>query len=97
MAGQSRSARAGAGSGRTKSRPTDPLDGGYISIENENERDATYRIREVRRDGDRTLIDVGNVDFVRGMVDDLDYSKGYLYDFDVGQRFRVVRTYEAQW
>ena len=82
----------------TSARPPDePLEGGFISVENDNERDATYRIREVRREGDRTLIDVGNVDFVRGMVDDLDYSKGYLYDFDVGQRIRVVRTYEARW
>ncbi|MDE2999011.1 MAG: heparinase II/III family protein [Gemmatimonadota bacterium] len=77
--------------------PADPLDGGYISIENDNERDATYRIREVRREGGRTLIDVGNVDFVRGMVDELDYSQGFLYDFEVGRQFRVVRTYEARW
>ena len=77
--------------------PADPLDGGYISIENDNESDATYRIREVRREGGRTLIDVGNVDFVRGMVDELDYSQGFLYDFEVGRPFRVVRTYEARW
>ncbi len=77
--------------------PADPLSGGFISIDNDNERDATYRIHEVRRDGGRTLIDLGNVDFVRGMVDDMDYSKGFLYDFVVGSKFRVVRTYEARW
>ena len=43
------------------------------------------------------MIDLGNVDFVRGMVDDMDYSKGFVYDFEVGRQFRVVRTYETRW
>ena len=77
--------------------PADGLRGGFISVENENERDATYRIHDVRGVGGRTLIDVGDVDFVRGMVDELDYSKGFVTDFEAGARFRVVRTIEAQW
>ena len=77
--------------------PADPLNGGFISIDNDNERDSTYRIHGIRREGGGTLIDLGNVDFVRGMVDDMDYSKGFVYDFEVGRQFRVVRTYETRW
>ncbi len=77
--------------------PGDSLNGGFISIRNDNERDSTYRIRDIRREKGQTLIDLGNVDFVRGMVDEMDYSKGFVYDFDVGAQFRVVRTCEAGW
>ncbi len=36
---------------------------------------------------------VGDADFVRGMIDDLDYSKGFAYDFEPGQMFRVAQTW----
>ncbi len=73
------------------------VDGCYLSVENDNERDACYRIRGVTRQGDQTAIDVGEVDFVRGMVDELDYSKGFTYDFEVGAELRVVRTWVERW
>ena len=81
---------------------TDPPTGeefewSFISVENNNERDACYRIRGVAREAGRTRVDVGDVSFVRGMVDDLDYSKGFLYDFEVGDRFRVVRSLSKSW
>ncbi len=69
------------------------LIGSYLSIENDNERDACYRVAQVTREGDRTLINVGDVDFVRGMIDDLDYSKGFAYDFEPGQTFRIAQTW----
>ena len=73
------------------------IEGRYLSVENDNERDACYRIRGAVRQGDQTVIDVGDVDFVRGMVDELDYSKGFTYDFEVGAGLRVVRTWVERW
>ena len=73
------------------------LRGGFVSVLNDNERDACYRINSVSREGDRTRIDLGDVDFVRGMVDDLDYSKGFLYDFEPGDPFRVVLSHHRVW
>ena len=73
------------------------IDGCYLSVENDNDRDACYRIRQAVRKGDETVIDVGDVDFVRGMVDDLDYSKGFTYDFEPGATFRVICTWVERW
>jgi hypothetical protein len=73
------------------------LTGAYLSIRNDNDRDACYRIASVAREGNRTRIDVGDEDFVRGMVDDLDYGKGFLYDFEPGQTFRVVLDHHRVW
>ena len=73
------------------------IDGCYLSVENDNDRDACYRVQKARREGDRTVIDVGDVDFVRGMVDELDYAKGFTYDFEVGAELRVVRTWVERW
>jgi len=68
------------------------LTGSYLTIENENPHDACYRIENVTRKNGETVIDVGDVDFIRGMVDDLDYSRGFRYDFKPGHRFCVVLT-----
>ena len=73
------------------------IEGCYLSVENDNERDACYRIRQAVREGGQTVIDLGNVDFVRGMVDDLDYAKGFTYDFEVEATFRVIRTWVERW
>ena len=77
--------------------PNGPLAGAYISIRNDNERDACYRIRGVERKNNKTLIHVGDEDFIRGMVDDLDNSRGYLYDFESGDAFKVVHTGFERW
>ncbi|HCR19260.1 MAG TPA: hypothetical protein DIU35_17425, partial [Candidatus Latescibacteria bacterium] len=84
---------------KTDATPPDGIDfsGDFISIQNENDRDATYLILGVSNDGEDTTIQVEDGDFVRGMVDDLDYTKGYLYDFGIGQEFRVVLTNSTQW
>lgn len=73
------------------------LTGRYLSVANDNERDACYRIVSVARDGNRTRVDVGDQDFIRGMVDDLDYAKGFRYDFEPGQPFRVVLQHHRVW
>jgi hypothetical protein len=70
--------------------PTDgSLIGQWVMVENDNERDACYRIRKVHRKGDQTILEVGNVDFVRGMVDERDYSRGSLYEIAEGDRFVI--------
>jgi hypothetical protein len=69
----------------------------FISVENDNDRDATYLIHSVVREDEETVIRVEEGDFVRGFVDDLDYSRGFLYDFEVGQTFKVVLTHSTAW
>ena len=76
--------------------PTDgSLNGRWMMVENDNERDACYRIREVRREGDQTVLEVGDVDFVRGMVDERDYSRGTLYEISRGDQFVIPLS--AHW
>jgi hypothetical protein len=84
---------------KTDAPPPDGVDlaGNFVSIQNDNDRDATYLILDVSRDGNETTIQVEGGDFVRGMVDNLDYAKGYLYDFDIGQPFSVVFTHHTSW
>ena len=77
--------------------PNGPLSGAYISIRNENERDACYRIRSVERKSNKTFIRVGDDNFIRGLVDDLDYSKGFRYDFEPGDSFKVLHTGFDRW
>ena len=88
----------GEGEIRTDASPPGTVDlvRSYITVENDNPRDACYRIVKVTRSDHLTIIDVGDVDFIRGMVDDLDYSRGFLYDFEPGQTFRVVLTWSEQ-
>jgi hypothetical protein len=88
----------GNGEIRTDASPPGTVDlvGSYITVENDNPRDACYRIEKVTRSDQQTIIDVGDVNFTRGMVDDLDYSKGFLYDFEPEQHFRVVLTWSEQ-
>ncbi len=70
--------------------PTDgSLIGQWVMVDNDNERDACYRIREVHRKGDQTILEVGDVDFVRGMVDERDYSRGTLHEIARGDRFVI--------
>ena len=70
--------------------PTDgSLTGRWVMVDNDNERDACYRIRAVRREGNQIILEVGDVDFVRGMVDERDYSQGTLYEIAGGDRFVI--------
>ncbi len=70
--------------------PTDgSLIGRWVMVDNDNERDACYRIREVHRKGGQTILEVGDVDFVRGMVDERDYSRGNLYEIAEDDRFVI--------
>ncbi|MGV3502856.1 MAG: heparinase II/III domain-containing protein [Adhaeribacter sp.] len=80
-----------------------PLDGSLtgeqILISPGGERDATYTIRSVERQGELTKVYCGPISFVRGykggeiMVRGAkvpkDYTGGYLYDFEEGAAFRI--------
>ena len=67
----------------------DTLVGQQIVIENDGARNACYTIERVERDGDLTMLSLGDVSFVRDFVDRSDYSKGYVYDFEEGAAFTI--------
>jgi len=70
--------------------PTDgTLIGQEIVIENDEQRNACYTIERVERDGEATMLSLGDVCFVRDFVDRKDYSKGYVYNFEEGATFSI--------
>lgn len=78
----------------------DALKGCEIIISNDRKLNACYTIDKVTKEGDLYKIDCGDVCFIRGFVDNMDYSKGYVYNFDEGaewiipNRARIVRQGE---
>lgn len=79
--------------------PTDgTLVGAAIIIANDRRQNACYTIAGIAKDGDLYKVDCGEVCFIRGFVDNTDYSKGYTYNFEPGaawaipQRARLART-----
>jgi len=76
------------------------LKGEQLIIDTENERDASYKIKNVVREGDLTRIDCESVSFVsdykggtmevRTFIVPRYYDKGYLYDFEEGASFRIT-------
>lgn len=69
--------------------PGNVLAGQEIRLENDGARNAVYTIREVHRDGGRTVIDLGDVTFVRRFRDSHDYAAGVVYNFKAGCRFAI--------
>ena len=75
------------------------LTGEQIMVDPASERDACYTIREVKRDGRLTKVFCGPISFVRGYHGEpaklrgqpvaRDYTKGYVYDFEVGAGFSI--------
>jgi hypothetical protein len=74
------------------------LRGQEIHLRNDRVRNASYAIKEIRRKGGQTVIDLGDTTFVRGSKDDNDLKAGVVYDFEPGCTFalpnhvRVVRS-----
>ncbi|MEI6750756.1 MAG: hypothetical protein WCM93_16490 [Bacteroidota bacterium] len=76
------------------------LNGEQIIVATDAERDATYTIRSVERQGNLTKVDCGPVSFVRDFVGGTMevrtftlpryYDKGYLYDFEEGAAFKIT-------
>jgi len=80
--------------------PTDgSLTGQWLHVANDNERDASYPIVSVERDGDLSKVFCGPITFVRGFAVPADTARGqtlpkndgccYLYDFAEGDAFRI--------
>jgi hypothetical protein len=70
-----------------------PVDGTLVGeriiIDNDDVRNACYTIHAVERDGDLTMLSLGDVSFVREFIDNTDYSKGYVYNFEEGAGFSI--------
>jgi hypothetical protein len=78
------------------------LAGAMLRVHTDGPRDACFTIRGVSNAADGTTeIDLGDVTFVQDVKDQRDYSKGYVYDFAVGDAWdiqTVVRaTTESGW
>jgi len=67
----------------------DALAGSWMRIANDGKQDACYEIRSVRREKGRTVIDLGDITFIRQVKDPKNYDAGYIYNFEVGQTFSV--------
>ena len=66
------------------------LKGAQIRVHNDGVRDACYAIQNVSAAPDGALrIDVGDTSFIRGLVSNEDYGRGYTYDFAPGDRFDI--------
>lgn len=75
------------------------LIGQQIMIETASERDASYTIREIQKEGKHTRIFCGPISFVSGFKGETmrvrnavvpkDYSLGYTYDFELGASFEI--------
>jgi hypothetical protein len=81
-----------------------PVDGSLIGrqiiIETKGERDATYTIHDVKREGNLTKILCGQVSFISGFKGGnmvvrtatvpKSYTEGYIYDFEEGATFQIA-------
>jgi oligo-alginate lyase len=71
----------------------DQLVGKYIYINNDNGRNAVYQIKGIKRtDKNKLTLNIGDVSPVHEFKDVNDFSKGYVYDFAVGDRFVIPLT-----
>ncbi len=70
--------------------PTDDaLVGQQMIIENDRARNACYTIESVAQEGNLYKVCLGDVSFVRGYLDNKDYSKGFVYNFEAGAAFII--------
>jgi hypothetical protein len=84
------------------------LTGRQIVIETKGERDATYTIHDVKREGNLTKVFCGQVSFITGFKGGnmvvrtatvpKSYSEGYIYDFEEGATFQIAShaTWDAK-
>lgn len=66
------------------------LIGNYIYIENDGERNASYRIQGAAPLEDGTVrLSIGDVTLIRSYADAADFSRGFIYDVAEGRAFRI--------
>ncbi len=68
----------------------DRLAGEWIAIGNDGEQNAFYQIESVERDGERSVISLGDVSLARGYNDERDYGKGLRMNFEPGDPFVIL-------
>ena len=72
----------------------DVLAGHYIQIRNDGAENAYYQIESATLLGGNTVkLNVGNNTLIRSLVDNMDMSKGYVYNIAEGQRGRIALSY----
>ena len=70
------------------------LTGRNIHIHNDGERSAVYRILGARQlENGNLLLDIGDVSPIRQYRDKFDPAKGFIYDMEKGQSFRIPLSY----
>ncbi len=65
------------------------LAGNWLDIANDGGQDARYEIREIRREAGRTVIDLGDITFIRSVKNPENYEAGYIYNFEIGNSFTI--------
>ena len=68
----------------------DQLAGEWIAIDNDGEQNAFYQIESVEREGEGSVISLGDVSLVRGYKDERDYSQGLKMNFVPGDPFVIL-------
>jgi len=71
--------------------PTDGrLTGEWIAIANDGAQNAFYRIESVEREGQGSVISLGDVSLERGYKDEKDYGQGMKMNFATGDPFVIL-------
>jgi hypothetical protein len=78
------------------------LAGAMLRVHTSGPRDACYTVRGVSKAAHgSTEVSLEDVTFVQGLKDPMDYSKGYVYDFEVGDAWEILTvaqvTMESGW
>ena len=77
----------------------DILKGEQIFVTTTGERDASYTIHDIKRDGNFSRVYCGPISFVTGMKASADQAPGasgnYIYDFEKGAQFTI--TSHSEW
>ncbi len=66
------------------------LAGEWIAIDNDGEQNAFYQIESIEREGEGSVISLGDVSLIRGYNDERDYGKGLKMNFAPGDPFVVL-------
>jgi hypothetical protein len=64
--------------------------GEWIRIFNDGKTDACYEIKDIGFDEKGMWLDIGDITFIRGFKDPIDYNKGFVYNFAVDDNFEIV-------
>ena len=71
------------------------LVGRYVYVTSDGARTAVYRIKEIKSiNGNIVTFGIGDTTFIRGYVDNNDFTLGYTYDIQNGASFRIPLAQE---